>query len=123
MLYRSMILVLSVAIGVTISGCAGTSPVMRGQNPQAQFSGWQQSGDGGNAGSCPDCRSGSCPSGFCLPGYDSGTVINLPGDPVHRNSFTYNVPQGLRYPPSPTPAAITQYPYYTFRGPTDFFMP
>jgi hypothetical protein len=48
--------------------------------------------------------------------------MNLPFHPVHRNFHTYDVPQGLTYPQQDTPAAVYQYPYYTTRGPTDFFM-
>lgn len=42
--------------------------------------------------------------------------------PQHRIFYTYHHPTDLRYPPPQVPAAIVQYPYYTNRGPTDFFM-
>ncbi|MEX0718062.1 MAG: hypothetical protein WD066_15825 [Planctomycetaceae bacterium] len=42
--------------------------------------------------------------------------------PQHRTFHTYHHPTDLRYPSPHVPAAIVQYPYYTNRGPTDFFM-
>ncbi|MEX0702785.1 MAG: hypothetical protein WD069_11885 [Planctomycetales bacterium] len=42
--------------------------------------------------------------------------------PQHRIFYTYHRPTDLRYPPPQVPAAVVQYPYYTNRGPTDFFM-
>lgn len=47
--------------------------------------------------------------------------MNLPFHPVHRNFHTYDVPRDLRYPQDDCPPAMYQYPYYTTRGPTDFF--
>ena len=39
----------------------------------------------------------------------------------HHHTFEYKAPEGLRYPPANQPPAVVQYPYYTLRGPTDFF--
>lgn len=39
----------------------------------------------------------------------------------HDYKWTYNPPQGLVYPPQNQPAGVIQYPYYTVKGPTDFF--
>lgn len=67
---------------------------------------------GGNVyySDCPsDCDgSGNCLGGCLLPG--------------HTHWYSYNAPQNLVYPPANQPAAMIQYPYYTTRGPTDFFM-
>jgi hypothetical protein len=42
--------------------------------------------------------------------------------PKHHFSFNYKVPENLVYPsPSPTPAGMTMYPYYTLKGPDCFF--
>ena len=42
--------------------------------------------------------------------------------PKHHYSFNYKVPENLVYPsPSPTPAGMTMYPYYTLKGPDCFF--
>lgn len=127
MSHRFMLLLLSGAIGVSVTGCANTSPVTRAQSPQAQMTGWEHSVSGASCQNCQNCQAngycqgnGYCPGNGC---YNPNELCNLPCHPVHRNSFTYNTPGGeLMYPPSPTPAAITQYPYYTLRGPTDFFM-
>lgn len=35
--------------------------------------------------------------------------------------FKYSEPRDLRYPPVGDSAAVVQYPYYTFKGPDDFF--
>ena len=40
----------------------------------------------------------------------------------HYHTFDYRVPRNLRYPPANQPPAVVQYPYYTLRSPTDFFM-
>lgn len=50
--------------------------------------------------------------------------------PTHYHKFTYSIPWNgwaispsqLSYPPQNQPAAVVQYPYYTVRGPTDFFL-
>ena len=42
--------------------------------------------------------------------------------PTHHHFYTYRREDDLVYPPAQTPGAVVQYPYYTHRGPTDFFM-
>ena len=39
----------------------------------------------------------------------------------HYHTFEYKAPKNLKYPPANQPPAVVQYPYYTLRGPTDFF--
>ena len=39
----------------------------------------------------------------------------------HDYKWSYKPPQGLVYPPRNQPAGVIQYPYYTVKGPTDFF--
>ena len=39
----------------------------------------------------------------------------------HYHTFEYREPEGMSYPPANQPPAVVQYPYYTLRGPTDFF--
>jgi len=41
--------------------------------------------------------------------------------PTHHHTYSYRPPKNLVYPPENQPAAIVQYPYYTVKGPTDFF--
>ena len=42
--------------------------------------------------------------------------------PTHHHWSVYRQPSNLSYPPSQVPAAVTQYPYYTLKGPSDFFL-
>lgn len=74
-----------------------------------------------------------CDSGFgdagipmcgpeCPTGCQQAPCVNLPFHPVHRNFHTYDRPTNLSYPDTNQPPAMMQYPYYTHRGPTDFFM-
>jgi hypothetical protein len=123
-----MTMLLSGTIGMTITGCAATSPVMRAQSPAAQQipaqqAGWHQSYAADSFQSyqdnSPECYAGGSD---CYGSHDPNQLINLPFHPVHRNSYTYNAPRGMMYPPAPSQAGVYQYPYYTFRGPTDFFM-
>lgn len=139
---RIIMLLFSGAIGLTLSGCAMSSPTMRAQSPE--HFGSMDSGPAYGGGemmvnhfgeACPPsgmCGPGQgCPPGAACPpqrgchscaGHGCRNCINLPFHPVHRNFHTYDVPAGLSYPQQDTPAATYQYPYYTFRGPTDFFM-
>lgn len=99
--------------------------------------------DGGNHGNCQggagcqngqcqsgNCQGGQCDSGMCQPGAcpdgrcgnGSQRCFTMPFHPIHRNFHTYDVPKGLTYPDQNRPPASYQYPYYTTRGPTDFFM-
>ena len=74
-------------------------------------------GDGG----CPQCNNGqSCPQSGCRHcgrgcGYRNGM-------PQHYQTYEYDWPQNMVYPQQGTPSGMVQYPYYTLRGPTDFFM-
>lgn len=167
MRYQAVMMLFSGAIGLCLSGCSATSPVMRGQSPNTQFTSWGANcGEGGGAcdtrsgrrsarrnggcengncqqggmcpdgqchsgmyggGGCPDgscqsgaCQSGACPDGRC--GHGRKNCFTMPFHPVHRNFHTYDVPKGLTYPQQNRPPASYQYPYYTTRGPTDFFM-
>lgn len=115
---RFAMLLLSGALGFSAAGCVNTSPLTRAQSPQVHSDNWGQTavvnsycqqGHGQNVLGCPACS-------------DPSQRINLPFHPVHRNSFTVNAPKNMMYPPSPSQAGVVQYPYYTFRGPTDFFM-
>ena len=75
-----------------------------------------------NAG-CPQCNSGrNCPPSGC---HHCGLGLGLGyqnGMPQHYQTQQFNWPQNMVYPQQGTPSGIVQYPYYTLRGPTDFFM-
>ena len=133
MLNRTMAVLLSGAIGILVTGCASSTPVMRGQSPVNGHGSWSdgpamnhecpmcESGQGHGQGQpCPPYRGGHGPHRGAANCQDAG--CNLPGHPVHRNFHTYHAPQNLMYPPENAAPAQVQYPYYTFRGPTDFFM-
>jgi hypothetical protein len=62
---------------------------------------------GGAEGSCPPEYAGKGPKH---------------GGPKHYTTYDYKWPNNLVYPQYGAPAGFVQYPYYTFRGPTDFFM-
>lgn len=68
---------------------------------------------------CPACQGGTCyPDGGC-PHCGCGCGHKHPD---HYQTYSYKWPKNLVYPPPVLPAGMVQYPYYTLRGPTDFFM-
>jgi len=75
-------------------------------------------GQGGMNGQCPH---GCPPGGRCQHGYFGH--IGPDGDwyPTHRYTHSYNAPQNLSYPAQNSPAGAVVYPYYTHKGPSDFF--
>lgn len=126
----TLAVLLSGAIGIFVTGCSSTTPVMRGQSPQEPWAAGAVMSDG-----CPMCQSATGPGGQMIhaPNCDRcpqgqrgqrghNGHLNLPFHPVHRNFHTYSAPQNLMYPPENSAPAMYQYPYYTHRGPTDFFM-
>jgi len=81
-------------------------------------------------GGCPD---GACDDENCLPKHRlwyhycppenaCGTDCNC-WDPRYCFAGSLGHQQPLVYPQNPTPGAIVQYPYYTCKGPDDFFYP
>lgn len=132
-------------------GCAQNGAVMRGQSPpgvqQAQY-GYHGSvheaaqehlygsqtthfnvGPDGQAyqaggyvggpgcppgGSCPPGGGYGCPNGQCGNG-------QVACGPHHSRSFSYKVPSDLSYPSANVPGGAVMYPYYTHKGPSDFF--
>ena len=120
-------LLLSGAIGILATGCASSTPTFRAQSPATFAS--HGSAHGVHGDGCPMCemnaQAQSCPpGGYCQNGAQccDPKCMNMPCHPVHRNFYTYEAPTDLMYPPQNQEAAMYQYPYYTLRGPTDFFM-
>jgi hypothetical protein len=102
---------------------------------------------------CPGgaCGPGGCPPGGCGPhgcgphgchgphcahcGLNgAGPNFNAGWYPTHHHWYTYHEPGrghdvlghcqgGLLYPPENAPGAVVVYPYYTLKGPDDFFWP
>jgi hypothetical protein len=72
-------------------------------------------------GACPPggygCPGGMCPGGMC-GGCGNGEIAC---QPHHGRSFSYKVPDDLSYPPAGVPGGAVVYPYYTHKGPSDFF--
>jgi hypothetical protein len=65
---------------------------------------------------CPTCPHGNgCPVCPQQHGFDVWR-------PTHHHTWEYNAPKGLTYPDQNQPPATVQYPYYTVKGPSDFFM-
>ena len=85
---------------------------------------------------CQQCNNGqSCPQSGCH-GCGRGCGYRN-GMPQHVQTYQYDWPENMVYPPQfdpaggipnggpnagGVPAGMVQYPYYTLRGPTDFFM-
>lgn len=63
---------------------------------------------------------------YCPPGgytVDPNTFgRNNDWFPQHMHKYSVSVPHNLTYPPQDQPAAVVFYPYYTVKGPSDFFM-
>ena len=79
---------------------------------------------------CPHCK-GSPPNGQACPicqvegdGHHHH-LFNGPGlmedYPEHHFTYAYMRPKNLQYPPPQVPGGIVVYPYYTLKGPSDFF--
>lgn len=65
---------------------------------------------------CP--HHGLCPSGHCR---SCGHGNALDWYPKHHFSYSYERPRNLVYPPPQVPGGAVVYPYYTHKGPSDFF--
>ncbi len=109
-------------------GCSANSGVVRGQNAGvptadrvqqvAYQSGIQQQmypvmAMGDQMPQAPAADGGY----YCPPATDSQHGLRQ-----HRHWFTYDQPTDLRYPAANAPAPVVQYPYYTVKGPSDYFM-
>lgn len=122
-----MLSVLAVALMANV-GCQSNHAIVRGQNPAACAP-----GANGPMGAMPGPiyydgpaggNPGSCPSGQCQPDW-AQSPANCPENyhfPKHHHTFDYRQPKNLVYPPQNQPAATVVYPYYTCKGPSDFFM-
>lgn len=59
--------------------------------------------------------------GFCNHAYGHGGC-GYGLYPQHRTSYVLKGTKNLAYPPPNQPPAVVTYPYYTVKGPTDFFL-
>lgn len=69
----------------------------------------------GYDGVCPHGVRGGCPS--CGPG--CGRTADWV--PTHHKTYSYSVPKDLSYPEQNAVGGAIVYPYYTHKGPSDFF--
>ena len=109
------------AVIAVTAGCSTTGDTVRGQNPPAVSE--QQN--------VPIQQAALQPAPYPNQPY---VIENAQGAggfnsssrrgwyPTHQHTFDYRAPQGLVYPPANQPAAVVQYPYYTLKGPDDFFL-
>ncbi len=79
--------------------------------------GYGYQGNYGGGGYCPQGNypHGGCPTGNCGYGND------LNHYPTHHFSQSYHVPNDLSYPAQNSVGGAVVYPYYTHKGPSDFF--
>ena len=87
-----------------------------------------------NGGACPACEDcphckGCPPSGqscpFCQQGLGGNPNCDPNGGhhkyPDHHFTYSYHRPKNLKYPSPQVPAGAVVWPYYTLKGPSDFF--
>ncbi len=78
-------------------------------------------GYGGQGYGCPPY---GCPGGACPIGYHDAYTMGPCGPacgPRHHMTHSYSRPTDLRYPDQSTTGGAVVYPYYTHKGPSDFF--
>lgn len=106
-------------------GCS--QPVVRGQNGMQSYSYTPQIA-GMDRGMPQNMQMAGPPPGPIF--YDGPATGNCPTcptrpadvwRPTHHHTWSYKAPQNLQYPPQNQKPAVYQYPYYTVKGPTDFF--
>ena len=121
------------------TGCLQSTGVVRGQSPGYQsempmqpIQAVSQTSYIGQPmqHSCPTCASGyhgggqseSMPFQHVLSHGNHSAGSGQGHHPTHYRWFSYEQPRNLVYPPANEPAAVVQYPYYTLKGPDDFFL-
>lgn len=73
---------------------------------------------------CPFCQNSHAGHGGMHDphGLIGGTMNHLRGPyPKHNFTYSYSRPNNLSYPPPQVPGGAIVYPYYTLKGPSDFF--
>lgn len=106
-------------------GCTSAPGVVRGQSPSARDSMVHQAGHHADyvLDQNSEVHGGPYigPGESCPPG-GGGRSNCHEWQPTHNLWYQYNQPRDLVYPAENTPAAVVQYPYYTCKGPDDFFL-
>lgn len=150
MLKRCLGLAVAAVLIPALSACSNHPGVIRAQSPDLTASiptpaDIQQGTmiSYGHPAVAGDMGGYGCPTGDCYSygadyGYGGGYAGGFGGGycdqpwmhdggygygkyPNHRHSYSYKRPKNLVYPPANSPAAVVQYPYYTTKGPSDFF--
>lgn len=132
-------------VSLIACGCSTNQNIIRGQNPNPaepvipgpaysypvgstysnnMADGWNTNGRHGTysyqfngSDYCDQCPQDECDDHHCWHGHKH----------AHRHFYHYTVPREhgypkeLVYPQQNQPAAVVQYPYYTVKGPDDFF--
>jgi hypothetical protein len=77
---------------------------------------------------CPTGQCGTCPHGYPINGTDFACggcpfcgADYIHCQPHHFHSFSYHVPRNLSWPSPNAIGGAVVYPYYTHKGPSDFF--
>jgi hypothetical protein len=92
------------------SGCGTSTSVVRGKTADDSARVVARANDAGFDCQCPpDCE---CKGGTRACRHGNGCKLCRP----------YHIPTDLVFPPPCDMPAIVQYPYYTTKGPDDFFM-
>lgn len=125
---RTFALLACCSIASLTIGCS--QPVVRGQNQTRSYSYSPQVAGYGDGGMPQQMQMAGPPpgpiyyDGPAMGGMGCPTCPTRPADvwrPTHHHTSTYKAPQNLQYPPQNQKPAVYQYPYYTVKGPTDFF--
>lgn len=128
---KTFLSVLVLGLTTFLVGCQTSHPIVRGQSPNPmQPQSMQMSGPtpgpiyyDGPAGSGSQAGP-SCPPNHCHP--NGAKCPQCAPDnfwvPKHHHTYDYKQPSGLVYPQQNQPAGVVNYPYYTCKGPSDFFM-
>ncbi len=121
----------AMVLGLTflLVGCQSSRPVVRGQNPAPYGQPMSSPMMGPTPGPMYyDGPAGfgapSCPPSHCHPN-GAQCPVCAPDNfwvPKHHHTYDYKQPKNLSYPSENQPAGVVVYPYYTCKGPSDFFM-
>lgn len=117
MTWKTTFAAASILLLTSITGCRSPlEQLIRGQSPAVEQAGYPTGaivyGDGGQ-------MIQGCPDGQCDP--DGHHRWGHHGCQLNHYHWSYYPPQGLRYPPQNAPTGVVFYPYYTLKGPDDFF--
>ena len=105
-----------VPVGQGSPAPGGNVGYVGGPNPYARWGNFDQQ-------PCPvpyNAGFGQCPPHHQEQCWDHGGFRHA--GQYHYHTYRYKQPQGLVYPAPNQPAGAVTYPYYTHKGPSDFFM-